>query len=88
MHDEIDTEINGYTPSYYFSLFADLEEEQQSPLPRAKGRLYNREENKICLNASASLPNRRRSVAKCWHHVPQPLPGHMARRRGFPPNRW
>lgn len=38
--------------------FADLEKEQRSPVPRAKRCLYNREENKICLNASASLPNR------------------------------
>lgn len=87
MHDEIDTEINGYTRSYYFSLFADLEKEQQSPLPQAKRRLYNRVENKICLNASASLPNWRHSSAKCRHHVPQLLPGHMAHQRGFPPNR-
>lgn len=38
--------------------FADLEEEQRSPVPRAKPWLYNREENRICLNASARLPNR------------------------------
>lgn len=33
MRDEIDTEINGYTPSYYFSLFADLEK-AAIPAPR------------------------------------------------------
>lgn len=69
MHNEIDSEINGYTRSYYFSLFADLEKEQQSALPRAKGRLYNMQENKICLNASTRLPNRQHSVAKRRCHV-------------------
>lgn len=81
-HDGRAAEIDGYPRSCYSSLLADRDKEQQSPLPGARGR-FKREENKICLTASAGVPADPAAKLRC--HGPEPLPGTCS--EPFPPNR-